>query len=61
MLQQAVTLALEARDALAPQLQNLVRSLGDLLVLLLTQVVGKAIGLVGRGILQGMGRSVGRG
>ena len=61
LLQQAVTLALEARDALAPQLQNLVRSLGDLLVLLLTQVVGKAIGLVGRGILQGMGRSVGRG
>jgi hypothetical protein len=59
-LQQAVTLALEARDALAPQVQNLVRSLGDLLVVLLTQVVGRAIGLVGRGIAQGMGRSLGR-
>ena len=59
-LQQLVTLALEARDALAPQVQNLIRGLGDLLVVLLTQVVGRAIGLVGRGIAQGMGRSLGR-
>ncbi|MFM7267471.1 MAG: DUF3685 domain-containing protein [Cyanobium sp.] len=60
-LQQLVTLALEARDALAPQVQSLVRGLGDLLVVVLTQVVGRAIGLVGRGIAQGMGRSLGRG
>lgn len=60
-LQQMVTLALEARDALAPQLQGLLRSVGDLLVVLLTQVVGRAIGLVGRGIAQGMGRSLSRG
>jgi len=59
-LQQLVTLALEARDALAPQLQNLIRALGDLLVVVLTQVVGRAIGLVGRGIAQGMGRSLSR-
>jgi hypothetical protein len=59
-VQQGVTLALEARDALAPQLQSLLRRLGDLLVVLLTQVVGKAIGLVGRGIVQGMGRSFNR-
>jgi len=59
-LQQVVTLSLEARDALGPQLRQLVRGLGDLLVVLLTQVVGRAIGLVGRGILQGMGRSLGR-
>ncbi|MFM2080212.1 MAG: hypothetical protein RLZZ124_1013 [Cyanobacteriota bacterium] len=59
--QQLVTLLLEARDALGPQLQTLLRRLGDLLVVLLTQVIGRAIGLVGRGILQGMGRSVGRG
>lgn len=59
--QQLVTLALEVRDALAPQVQSLVRSLGDLLVMLLTRVVGRAIGLVGRGIAQGMGRSLGRG
>jgi hypothetical protein len=58
--QQLITLSLEARDALAPQLQSFVRRLGDLVVVLLTQVVGRAIGLVGRGILQGMGRTVGR-
>jgi hypothetical protein len=39
----------------------LLKQLGDLLVVLLTSVIGKAIGLVGRGILQGMGRSAGRG
>jgi len=56
--QQLVTLALESRDALAPQLQGLFRGLGRLVVVLLTQVIGRAIGLVGRGILQGMGRSL---
>jgi hypothetical protein len=60
-LQQLVTLALESRDALAPQLQALLRRLGDLVVVVLTQVIGRAIGLVGRGIVQGMGRSIGRG
>jgi hypothetical protein len=59
-LQQLVTLALEARDALAPQVQSLIRASGDLVVVVLTQVVGRAIGLVGRGIAQGMGRSLGR-
>jgi len=57
---QLVTLLLESRDALAPQLQALLKRVGSLLVLLLTQVVGRAIGLVGRGILQGMGRGVSR-
>ncbi|MCP9927525.1 DUF3685 domain-containing protein [Cyanobium sp. CH-040] len=59
-LQQLVTLALETRDAIAPQLRTLLKGIGDLLVVLLTQVVGRAIGLVGRGILQGMGRSLTR-
>ena len=54
--QQQVALMLEARDALAPQIQALVRTLGDLMVVLLTQVVGRAIGLIGRGVAQGMGR-----
>ena len=58
---QLITLVLEARDALAPQLQALVRRIGDLVVVLLTQVVGRGLGLIGRGILQGMGRSLGRG
>ena len=59
-LQQLVTLALESRDAIAPQLHALIRRTGDLVGLVLTQVIGRAIGLVGRGILQGMGRSLGR-
>ncbi len=59
--QQQVALLIEARDALAPQIQSVVKHLGDLMVVLLTQVLGRAIGLVGRGIAQGMGRSLGRG
>ena len=59
--QQLITLTLEARDALAPQVQSMIRRLGNLLVVVLTQVIGRAIGLVGKGILQGMGRSVSRG
>ena len=59
--QQLITLSLEARDALAPQLQSVIRRLGDLLVVVLTQVIGRAIGLIGKGILQGMGRTVSRG
>ncbi|SBO42033.1 DUF3685 domain-containing protein [Cyanobium sp. NIES-981] len=59
-LQQLVTLALETRDAVAPQLRQLIQSLGNLVVVVLTEVVGRAIGLVGRGILQGMGRRTGR-
>ncbi|WP_254933179.1 DUF3685 domain-containing protein [Cyanobium sp. WAJ14-Wanaka] len=55
-LQQLVTLALESRDALAPQVQGLIKGLGDLLVVLLTQVMGRSIGLVGRGIRQGLAR-----
>ena len=59
--QQQVALIVEARDAIAPQVQALVKRLGDLMVVVLTQVVGRAIGLIGRGIAQGMGRSLGRG
>ena len=60
-LPQLVTLALESRDALGPQLRRLVKGLGDLVVVVLTQVVGRAIGLVGRGVVQGMGRSLSKG
>ena len=59
--QQQVALLVEARDAIAPQVQALVKRFGDLMVVILTQVVGRAIGLIGRGIAQGMGRSLGRG
>ena len=56
--QQQVALLLEARDALAPSMQSLIKRIGDLMVVVLTQVLGRAIGLVGRGIAQGMGRSL---
>ncbi|MEB3176169.1 MAG: DUF3685 domain-containing protein [Synechococcus sp.] len=56
--QQAITLLLETRDALAPQVELLINRLGSLMVLLLTRVLGRAIGLIGRGVLQGLGRGL---
>lgn len=53
-IQLAVTLVLEARDAIAPPLQAAVEFLGAGIVYLFTQVIGRAIGLIGRGILQGI-------
>ncbi len=59
-LQRQVTFLVEARDALAPQVQSIVRHIGDLMVILLTNVLGRAIGLIGKGIAQGMGRTISR-
>ncbi len=58
--QKQVTLLVETRDALAPQLQSLLKYIGDFMVILLTNVLGRAIGLIGRGIAQGMGRTISR-
>lgn len=58
--QKQVTLLVEARDALAPQLQAMLKYFGDLMVIVLTNVLGRAIGLVGKGIAQGMGRTISR-
>ncbi len=52
-----VTLALETRDAIAPPLRSTVKFLGQGIIYFLTQVVGRSIGLIGRGILQGIGSS----
>lgn len=52
-----VTLALEFRDAIAPRLQSLVSFLGSGVVFVLTQLVGRAIGLIGRGVLQAIGNA----
>ncbi|RMH64468.1 MAG: DUF3685 domain-containing protein [Cyanobacteria bacterium J003] len=57
----ALTLALEARDALAPPVRAVVAWVGKGVVYLLTQVIGRGLGLIGRGILQGIGQSVGSG
>ena len=60
-LQQQVALLIEARDAIAPQLQTLIKYIGDLMVVLLTRVIGRAIGLIGKGVAQGMGRTLKKG
>jgi hypothetical protein len=51
----AVTLALELQDAIAPRLRSAVAFLGSGVVYVLTNVVGRGIGLIGRGVLQGIG------
>ncbi|NJR52302.1 MAG: DUF3685 domain-containing protein [Leptolyngbyaceae cyanobacterium CSU_1_3] len=53
----AVTLALETRDALTPRLQSAIRFLGSGVVYVLTDVIGRGIGLIGRGILKGIGNA----
>ncbi|MBD2163772.1 DUF3685 domain-containing protein [Calothrix membranacea FACHB-236] len=50
-----VTLVLEFRDAIAPRLKSLVAIFGSGIVFILTQVIGRGLGLIGRGILQGIG------
>jgi len=50
-----VTLMLEIHDAIAPRLESLLSFLGSGVVFVLTQVVGRALGLIARGILQGIG------
>jgi hypothetical protein len=50
-----VTVAWETRDAIAPRLQAIARAIGNTLVYLLTQIIGRGIGLIGRGIIQGIG------
>ncbi|OUL30594.1 regulator [Nostoc sp. RF31YmG] len=50
-----VTLLLEFRDAIAPRIQSLLAIFGSGIVFILTQVIGRGLGLIGRGILQGIG------
>ena len=49
-----VTLALETRDALSPRLRTAISFIGSSVVYVLTEVLGRGIGLVGRGIFKGM-------
>ncbi len=53
-IQLLVTLVLEARDAIAPVLRAAAEFVGSGIVYIFTQVIGRAIGLIGRGILQGI-------
>jgi DNA-binding NarL/FixJ family response regulator len=54
----AVTLAYEMRDAIAPRLRAIVAWGGRGVVYVLTQVLGRAIGLVIRGVIQGIGNAL---
>jgi len=59
--QKQIAFIIELRDALAPQVHAIIQYLGDLIVIILTKVVGRSIGLIGRGIAQGMGRNLSKG
>ncbi len=52
-----VTLWLELQDAIAPRLKTITEFIGRGLVYVLKNIIGKGIGLIGRGVLQGIGDS----
>jgi DNA-binding NarL/FixJ family response regulator len=54
----AVTLAYETRDAIAPRLRAAISWAGSGVVYILTQVLGKSIGLIVRGVIQGIGSTL---
>lgn len=54
-IQLMVTLALELQDAISPRLRSALSFVGKGIVYVLTNVLGRGIGLVGRGVLQGIG------
>lgn len=54
-VQLGVTLAIEARDAVAPRLRNAIAFVGSGIVYVLTDVIGRGIGLIGRGVFKGIG------
>ena len=52
------TIAIETRDAIAPRLRSLIALAGGAVVFILTQVIGKGLGLIGKGIIQGIGSTI---
>jgi len=52
------TIAIETRDAIAPRLRSLIALAGSAVVFILTQVIGKGLGLIGKGIIQGIGSTI---
>ena len=53
----AVTLVLETRDAISPRLRAAIGLIGTGVIYVLTEVVGRGIGLVGQGIIKGIGNA----
>ena len=54
-VQLAVTLVLELQDAIASRLKSAITFIGSGFVYVLTNVIGRGIGLIGRGVVQGIG------
>ena len=52
------TIVIELRDAIAPLVRKFVALAGSGVVFVLTQVIGKGIGLIGKGIIQGIGSTI---
>ncbi|PSB09267.1 hypothetical protein C7B62_13740 [Pleurocapsa sp. CCALA 161] len=52
------TIVIEIRDAIAPIVRKLIALVGSGVVFVLTQVIGKGLGLVGKGIIQGIGSTI---
>ena len=52
------TILLELRDATSPRLRSLVALVGNGLVFALTQVIGRGIGLIVKGIIQGVNSTI---
>ena len=52
------TIILETRDAIAPRVKSAFSLVGSGFVFVLTQVIGKGIGLIAKGILQGIGSTL---
>jgi DNA-binding NarL/FixJ family response regulator len=52
-----VTLALEFRDAVAPRVRAVISFVGSGLIYVLTEVIGRGIGLVVRGVIKGIGNA----
>ena len=53
-----VTILIELRDSLSRGVKAFGDTLGQVIVYLLTEVIGKGIGLIGKGILQGIGSKI---
>jgi len=52
------TIAIEVRDAIAPLVRKFIALAGSGVVFVLTQVIGKGLGLIGKGIIQGIGSTL---
>jgi DNA-binding NarL/FixJ family response regulator len=52
------TITIETRDAIAPLVRKLIALAGTGVVFVLTQIIGKGLGLIGKGIIQGIGSTI---